>query len=134
MSPLKQLTNVSPGSTLLPGSIEKAAAAQTYRNLAGTTTLPASNNLAESTPVNAGTPATPSLANAGLNMQVNPGAIPTDPNQMNPASPVAQKKGIIKKTIEKVKYRVKKNIAEKKASKEAYDAAKEKGGGIFDMR
>ncbi len=123
MSPLKQLTNVSPGSTLLPGSIEKAAAAQTYRNLAGTTTLPASNNLAESTPVN-----------AGLNMQVNPGAIPTDPNQMNPASPVAQKKGIIKKTIEKVKYRVKKNIAEKKASKEAYDAAKEKGGGIFDMR
>ena len=35
MSPLKQLTNVSPGSTLLPGSIEKAAAEQTYRNLAG---------------------------------------------------------------------------------------------------
>jgi hypothetical protein len=84
MSPLKQLKQVSPGSTLLPGSIEKAAAAQTYRNLAGN--VPASNNLAESTPVNAGTPPTPPLANAELNMQVNPGAIP--PDQMNPASPV----------------------------------------------
>ena len=84
MSPLKQLKQVSPGSTLLPGSVEKAAAEQTYRNLAGN--LPPSDNLAGSPPVNAGTPATPPLANAELNMQVNPGAIP--PDQMNPASPV----------------------------------------------
>ena len=86
MSPLKQLKQVSPGSTLLPGSIEKAAAEQTYRNLAGN--VPPSNNLAGSPPVNAGTPAAPPLANAELNMQVNPGAVP--PDQMNPASPVAQ--------------------------------------------
>ena len=39
------------------------------------------------------------------------------------------KKGIIKRTIEKVK----KNKAEKKASQEAYDAAKAKGGGTFSM-
>lgn len=86
MSPLKQLKQVSPGSTLLPGSVEKAAAEQTYRNLAGN--LPPSDNLAGSPPVNAGTPVTPPLANAELNMQVNPGAVP--PDQMNPASPVAQ--------------------------------------------
>jgi len=86
MSPLKQLTQVSPGSTLLPGAIENAAAAQTYRNLAGN--VPPSNNLAGSPPVNAGTPPTQPLANAELNMQVNPGAVP--PNEMNPASPVAQ--------------------------------------------
>ena len=123
MGPLKQLMQQSPGSTLLPGSIEKAAASATYRGLAGN--LPPSNNLAGSPPANVPTPQP--LANAAQDMQVNPGAVP--PDQMNPASPVAQKKGIIKKTIEKVK----KNKAEKKASKEAYDAAKEKGGGTFDM-
>tara|TARA_R110000765_G_scaffold421818_1_gene528312 strand:+ start:1045 stop:1401 length:357 start_codon:yes stop_codon:yes gene_type:complete len=118
MGPLKQLQQSTLGAagaqTPDAGVLYNAAHAATFEDISGSSTLPQSELAMQS--------------NATQNMEVNPGAVPVD--EMNPGSPMAQKKGIIKKTIEKVK----KNRAEKKASKEAYDAAKEKGGGIFDMR